>query len=80
MARFLLENGANVNIKDGYYGTALQAALVYGHESVYGHEEMARLLLKYGVDVNIEGEYHGSALQASLQLESSCSVLNILLE
>ncbi|KAG9240039.1 hypothetical protein BJ878DRAFT_469094 [Calycina marina] len=56
----LLEKGADVNAQGGYYGNALQAA------SLGGHEAVAALLLEKGADVNAQnGGIYGNALQAA---------------
>jgi hypothetical protein len=59
--KYLLTQGADVNIQDGRYGSALQAA------SANGHEKIVELLLSQGADINIRaGLYRdGSALQAA---------------
>ncbi|KAJ7440422.1 ankyrin repeat domain-containing protein [Mycena latifolia] len=60
MAELLVKKyGANVNCQGGFYGTALQAASVWGHESV------ARFLIEKGADVNAQGGEYGTALQAA---------------
>ncbi|KAJ7440441.1 ankyrin repeat-containing domain protein, partial [Mycena latifolia] len=59
MAQFLIEMGADVNAKGGYYGSALQAASHSGHQSI------AQLLNEKGADVNAKGGYYGTALQAA---------------
>jgi ankyrin repeat protein len=61
--RLLLETGADVNTRGGYYGTAVQAAAVGPHETV------VRLLLETGADVNAQGGRFGNALLASRLLE-----------
>ena len=58
-ARFLLENGADVNAEGGNYAYALQAA------SVIGHQLVVRLLLEYGADINARGGQHTTALHAA---------------
>jgi ankyrin repeat protein len=57
VVRLLLDRGANVNAQGGRYGSALQAALYGGHESV------VRLLVERGADVNAQGGEYGNALQ-----------------
>jgi hypothetical protein len=67
VTEWLLDWGADVNAQGGYYGNALQAA------SVRGHEAVVRLLLDRGVDVNTQGGYdvnaqggfYGNALKAA---------------
>ena len=56
----LIEKGADVNAKGGYYGNALQAALAGGYEAIVA------LLIEKGADVNAEGGGYGNALQAAL--------------
>lgn len=57
--RLLLENGADVNAVDSYYGSALLAA------SAPGHLETVKLLLESGADVNTCGYEDVSALEAA---------------
>ncbi|KAJ7444049.1 ankyrin repeat-containing domain protein [Mycena latifolia] len=60
MAQLLVNKyGANVNCQGGFYGTALQAVSIRGHESV------AQFLIEMGADVNAEGGHFGTALQAA---------------
>jgi hypothetical protein len=59
IAALLIERGADVNAQGGWYGTALQAA------SLYGHTEVATLLIERGADVNAQGGQFGTALQAA---------------
>nr|MDO8082437.1 ankyrin repeat domain-containing protein [Candidatus Freyarchaeota archaeon] len=51
IARFLIENGADVNYKAKYIETPLNYA------SMYGHVEIVKLLLDAGADVNKKGDY-----------------------
>ncbi|KAF3191749.1 hypothetical protein TWF225_000970 [Orbilia oligospora] len=55
----LLNRGANVNGRGGYYRNALQAA------SIKGHEKIVELLLNHGADVNAQGGYFYSALHVA---------------
>jgi ankyrin repeat protein len=55
----LLEKGAEVNAQGGKDGNALQAASVWGSESI------VRLLLEMGADVNAQGGMYGSAVKAA---------------
>ncbi|KAK4220446.1 hypothetical protein QBC38DRAFT_208355, partial [Podospora fimiseda] len=57
--RDLIGKGADVNVQGGYYGNALQAA------SLGGHQEIVKLLLDKGADVNAQGGQYGNALQAA---------------
>ncbi|KAL3451657.1 ankyrin repeat-containing domain protein [Aspergillus insuetus] len=61
MIQVLMDNGADVNVKDedGYYGTALQAA------SIDGHLETVGFLLQNGAEDEKELGYHGCALDAA---------------
>jgi len=52
----LLERGADVNAKAGYWGTSLMQA---AHK---GDEDLFHILLDRGADVNIQHEHHGNAL------------------
>jgi ankyrin repeat protein len=53
IVRILIENGADVNIVGGKYGTALQAAAMLGRESI------VRLLIDNGAEVNAVGDKYG---------------------
>jgi ankyrin repeat protein len=68
----LLARGANVNARGGHYGTALQAA------AVYGHHQTVKTLMEWGADVNIQGGEYGDALTAAY--ESGCEQTILLLE
>ncbi|KAJ7162914.1 ankyrin repeat-containing domain protein [Mycena filopes] len=59
VVRLLIDNGADVNIQGGYYGTALQAA------AKTGDVKSVRLLLEANADVGAEGGHYGSALRAA---------------
>jgi ankyrin repeat protein len=59
MVKLLLDKGADVNVKGGAYGNALQAA------SEGGHEAVVKLLLENGADVNAQGGEYGNALKAA---------------
>ena len=55
----ILEAGADVNMRGGRYGSALQAA------SVGGYDKVVELLLSEGANVNARGGLYGSAVQAA---------------
>ncbi|KAK5202665.1 hypothetical protein LTR41_011586 [Exophiala xenobiotica] len=59
VVQILLDHGADVNFKGGFYGNALQAAACNGHEKV------VQVLLDHGSGVNAQGGYYGNALQAA---------------
>ncbi|KAJ3906967.1 ankyrin repeat-containing domain protein, partial [Lentinula edodes] len=59
ISKWLLDNGANVNVQVGQFGNALQAS-VWGH-----HKSMIKLLIEYGANINVTGGPYGSALQAA---------------
>jgi hypothetical protein len=59
VVRTLLENGADVNAQGGWYGNALLASSVKGHESI------VKMLLENGADVNAQGGVYNHALLAS---------------
>jgi ankyrin repeat protein len=59
ITKLLLHRGDGVNAQGGYYGNALQAA------SVGGHEQVVKMLLDRGGNVNAQGGYYGNALQAA---------------
>lgn len=52
----LLNNDADVNIQNGAFGTALQAA------SAEGYKEIVEMLLSKGANVNMEAGGFGTAL------------------
>ncbi len=60
--QLLLDGGANVNARGGYFGTALQAACARYPLVDLG---LVTLLLESGADVNAQGGEFGNALQAS---------------
>ena len=45
----LVKNGVDVNVQEGRYGNALQAASLGGHKAIVG------LLVEKGADVNAQG-------------------------
>jgi hypothetical protein len=55
----LLNAGADVNMQDEWYGSALMAA------SLGGHENTVKTLLESGADVNMHSGEDGSALEAA---------------
>ena len=59
VVQMLLDEGANVNLQGGEYGTALQAA------SAGGHSEVVQMLLDNGADVNLQSGKYGTALHAA---------------
>jgi len=60
MVQLLLDSGANVNVKCGLFGNALQCASLRE-----GNKEIVQLLLDKGADVNAEGGAWGNALNAA---------------
>ncbi|CAG9952097.1 unnamed protein product [Clonostachys rosea f. rosea IK726] len=56
----LIQKDANVNIQDGRYGNALQAA------SAGGHLEIAQMLIRMTLISMPKVESYGNALQAAL--------------
>ncbi|KAJ7174944.1 ankyrin repeat-containing domain protein [Mycena crocata] len=60
VVRILLNNGADVNVDDSIYGTAMHAAL----QSEYNYGVL-QLLIEHGADVNADGGDHGSTLYAA---------------
>jgi Ankyrin repeats (3 copies) len=57
--RHLLQNGSDVNVLGGIYGTPLQVAASSGHNAI------VHLLLEMDADVNAQGGRYGSALHAA---------------
>ncbi|KAJ7111250.1 ankyrin repeat-containing domain protein [Mycena epipterygia] len=60
VARFLVENGANVNTVGGRFGSPLHAACMEGNI------ETVRFLIEKGADMYAPGACFGSALQAAV--------------
>lgn len=69
----LLTKGAEVNTSDGEYGSALQAA------SYFGHESLMQLLLERGANVNTTDGNYGTALQTASYFGRE-SIVRLLLE
>ena len=69
----LIETGADVNARGGFYGNALQAA------SFMGHQKIVHLLLDKGADVNAQGGQYGSALQVA-SFKGHQQIVQILLD
>ncbi|KAF5340832.1 hypothetical protein D9758_017062 [Tetrapyrgos nigripes] len=59
IVKVLVENGADVNAREGYYGFALQAA------AFRGYLDIVKYLVEKGEDVNAKGGEYGFALQAA---------------
>lgn len=57
--RGLLRNGADVNVRGGFFSNPLQTA------SAYGEIEIVQMLLEKGADVHTQGGHCGGALQAA---------------
>ncbi|EAQ90477.1 hypothetical protein CHGG_02412 [Chaetomium globosum CBS 148.51] len=72
-AQILISKGADVNGQGGFYGNALQAA------SLKGHQEIVKLLLDKGADVNAQGGGYGNALRAA-SLEGHQEIVKLLLD
>lgn len=73
IVRFLLENGADVNTKNGTDWTALMCATVYGHASIV-HQ-----LLEKGADVNIRNNSNWTPLMYA-RYYGQTSIVQMLLE
>ncbi|KAJ7117103.1 ankyrin repeat-containing domain protein, partial [Mycena epipterygia] len=74
LVQLLLDHDANVDLVQGYFGTALQAA------SHQGHEMVVQLLLDHGADANIAGGVYGTALQAASYGGHPSNVIQFLLD
>jgi hypothetical protein len=59
IVKLLLKSGADISACGGYYGNALQAAVVNGDELI------ERRLLENGIDVNTKGGIYNNALYAA---------------
>ena len=57
--KVLLENGADINARAGYYQTALIAACDSGHEQI------VKLLLEKGAETDVRGDEIGSAVEVA---------------
>ncbi|CEL04030.1 hypothetical protein ASPCAL05164 [Aspergillus calidoustus] len=68
IAECLIENGADVNLRVGDYGTPLHVAALTGSQA------MIRLLLKHGAKANITSGSHGRPLQAAIACGSLACV------
>ena len=53
IAKFLIQEGAHIDLVAGYYGSPLQAA------ALNGHSELVSLLLSEGAETNSQGGFHG---------------------
>ena len=53
IAKFLVEQGAHIDLVAGYYGSPLQAACLRGHGAIVD------LLLRKGAEPNSQGGFHG---------------------
>jgi len=73
LADVLSVTAADVNAQGGYYGYALQAA------SLGGHEKVVQILLETGAEANAQGGVYGTALQAA-SARGHEKVVQILLE
>ena len=62
-----------VNTRGGYFGSALQAA------SIYGHSEAVQILLDARADVNLEDKMQGTALQVA-SVNGHSEVVRLLLD
>jgi hypothetical protein len=59
IVKMLIDHGADVNARIGWYGHVLQAA------SWRGDASLVQSLLDVGADVNAQGGHYGNALQAA---------------
>jgi ankyrin repeat protein len=74
VVKVLLDRGADVNEKGGYYGPAIYAALFSGHEA------LARLLLEKGADLNAQGGSHYSFALYAASMRDNKAAVRFLLE
>lgn len=72
-ARYLLDEGADVNAEGGFFGCPLQAS------SIRGHSEVVRLLLNKGANANTYSGFFSNALQAAV-VEGHSEIVQLLLE
>ncbi|KAL8982078.1 MAG: hypothetical protein Q9205_003304 [Flavoplaca limonia] len=73
IAKYLIDQGAHVDLVAGYYGSPLQAAALNGHSNI------VELLLKHNAEPNSQGGYFGNALQAAAAA-GHVNIINLLLE
>jgi ankyrin repeat protein len=73
VVRILIARGADVNIQDGIWDTALQAAALENNQG------MVELLLRHGARTDLEGGRFGSALQAAAQT-GNMTIMQLLLQ
>ncbi|KAK4442332.1 ankyrin repeat-containing domain protein [Podospora aff. communis PSN243] len=75
IARFLINNGADHNLRGRWLGSTLKAAVVgsWGH----GHYQpencnfdIVRLIIEHGGDLYQQGGFYGSALRAAVELRN----------
>ena len=76
LTSLLIDGGADVNdlSSAGYYGTALQAAVCWGHKAII------KLLLENGAEVNTQGGFYGNALQAAAALKGCKELVPLFLK
>lgn len=60
MVTYLVQEGANVGLVAGYFGSPLQAAALQGHEAL-----VSFFLDRCRAEPNSQGGFHGNALQAA---------------
>lgn len=60
IAKYLIEQGAHIDLVAGFYGSPLQAAALKGHAAV------VELLLRNGAEPNSQGGYYGTYQDARL--------------
>ncbi|SMR63968.1 unnamed protein product [Zymoseptoria tritici ST99CH_3D1] len=78
VASALIDGGAQINERGGYFGNALQAA----SQAASRERSLAivRMLLDAGAEVNAQGGHHGNALQAAASMPGCTEVVQILLD
>ncbi|KAK1242542.1 hypothetical protein MKX08_005354 [Trichoderma sp. CBMAI-0020] len=64
IVQFLVDNGADVNVVGGHYGTPLQASVQYHNM------KFIEWLLANKADVNLQGGYYGNALQVACDIRN----------
>lgn len=83
--RFLLENGADVNIASSVGNTALIEAVAYlgimrSKDADSGAQNTIKLLLEYGADLNAANNYQETAFKLSYGLPNTRSILTTAIE
>ncbi len=67
-SKLLIEKGADIDVQGGWYGSAIQAAIVFQETKDDGEsfgESIVKLLLDHGANANTQGGSYDTTLQAA---------------